>query len=160
MAQTTYAAHAPMLNGMAATGALIDFDSIAEHRRLREDACTDAEEAAMEVALTEVRVELLWAFKHAFAGEAVTIPCAVKRADGSVIGVYEQDLNEALSDVWGDAKVEPLFLAMQAAPADALLAARTAFQTEAAEAYIAANGESLAAHRITFPEFYGDEVTQ
>ena len=159
MGLTTYGAHAPMPNGMAATNALIDFDSIAEHRRLREDERAEAQEAAMQAALTKVRVELLWAFKHAFAGEAVTSPCAVKRADGSVIGVYEQNLNEALSDVWADANVEALFLAMQAAPIDALLAARAAFQLEAAEAYIASNGESLAAHRITFPELYGDEVT-
>ena len=139
--------------------AQIDFDAIAEHRRLREEHSADAREAAMEVALAEVRVELLLAFKRAFAGEAVTIPCAVKRADGSVIGVYEQGLSEALSDVWGDAKVETWFLAMQAVPAEGLVAARAAFQAEAAEAYIAGNGESLAAHRITFPELYG-EVTR
>ncbi len=144
----------------ATVSAVVDFDAIVDRRMMREEERAEARETAMEVALAEVRVELLLAFKRAFAGGAVTIPCTVRRADGSVIGVYEQDLNEALSDVWGDAKVEPLFLAMQAAPADALLAARTAFQTEAAEAYIAANGESLAAHRITFPEFYGDEVTQ
>ena len=113
----------------------------------------------MEVALAEVRVDLLLAFKRAFAGEPVTIPCAVKRADHSVIGVYDQGLSDALSDVWGDPKVEALFMTMQAVPADALVAARASFQARAAEVYIAGNGESLATYRVDFPELC-DEVTQ
>lgn len=123
--------------------ARIDFDAILEHRRLRDDQCADTREEALEQARAQIKLELLKAFMGGFAGQDVVIPFATRQ--GSVIS---QDLNQALGDVWADAKVERLFLEMQAAPVEKLAAARSTFQAAAALAYIAGQADALAEHRV------------
>lgn len=129
--------------------AVLDFESIAEHRRLREEQDADVREAALEQAKAEIKIELLLIWQRAFADRGVVIPFA--SAFGTIV---EQSLSEALSDVWGDRKVEDLFIAMQSVPAEQLAAARAAFQTAAALAYIAGQVDALAEHRVSNPRLY------
>lgn len=129
--------------------ARIDFDAILEHRRLRDEQSADDREEAIDLAKASIKVELLLKFQRAFAGEAVSIPFVTMK--GHVIA---QDLNQAMSDVWCDERVEQLFLAMQAAPVDQLAAARTNFQAAAALAYVAGQADALAEHRVNNPGVY------
>lgn len=128
--------------------AVLDYDTVLEHRRLREEHDAELREAAVDQAKAEIRVELLVAFKRAFAGEPVLIPYA------SCGNVIEQTLSEALSDVWCATGVETLFLESQAAPVEQMAAARAAFQSAAAIAYVRGQIDALAEHRVNNPGKY------
>ena len=135
--------------------AAIDFDSILERRRQREEESADVRETALELAKAEVKLEQLLIWRRAFSKPGVLIPYAT-----SFGTVTEQSISEAMSDVWLDEKVDALFMAMQSAPVEQLATARAAFQTAAALAYIAGQVDALAEHRVDFPHLYNDEVTQ